>query len=147
MESYWATLNRLQKECKVKNVQLYAYEDVVDAYERGALLIEDKLHWLDLQNFSLAELKGHLEVVGLCLNEESKLWGIYEGLIGIPNIHPYIEYFDREKQDINLLATTTLKEVTTAGSPTEPWWGACELAEHFELGEPCDEDEDEYEHE
>lgn len=145
MESYWATLNRLREECKVDHVQLYAYEDANDVYERGALLIEGKLHWLDLQNFSLAELKGHLEVVGLCLSEERKAWGIYDGLVGIPYIDLYIEHFDREKQDINLLATTILKKVTTAGGPTDPWWGACELAEHFELGEPCDEDG--YEHE
>ncbi|MED6317749.1 MAG: hypothetical protein VYA60_11010 [Pseudomonadota bacterium] len=145
MELYWATLNRLRKECKVDHVQLYAYKDTIDVYERGALLIEGKLHWLDLQNFSLAELKGHLEVVGLCLNEERKMWGVYDGLVGIPYIDLYIEHFDREKQDVNLLATTVLKGVTTVGSPTEPWWGACELAEHFELGEPCDEDE--YEHE
>lgn len=139
---YYATLDRLQDECLIKNVQLYGYEDSATNYERVGLGINNKLHWLDLQDFTLEELKPQLEVLGLCLNLNTGLWGIFNGIIGVSNIKLSINHYDRSKVDINKFPTTNYKSVSDYSNGDNPWWDCCDLASNYDLGEKWEEDED-----
>ena len=139
---FYETLERVEGSHPVKNVQLYAYEDTRDTYERAALVIDHKLCWLDIQDFTIEQLRPYLENIGVCVNVDREQWGIYHGIIGHSRFPFYITHFDRAEADINTLATTSHKSISNYMEGYDPFWDLSDLLEEYDLVEQFDDDED-----
>lgn len=143
---FYETLERVEASHPVKNVQLYAYEDTVNVYERVALVIDNKLCWLDIHEFTIEQLRPHLENIGISVNVEREKWGVYHGIIGHSRFGFPVTHFDRAETDINMLATTSHKSISNNADENDPFWDISDLSEEYDLGEQFDdeyEDEDE----
>ena len=122
-------------------MQLYRYSDERYNYERCALVINSKLHWLDIQDFTLEDLKPQLEMVGISVNTKNELWGIFHGLVATSCIDFYVVDYDRKSIDINTLATSSHKNISLNMSGDSVWWDISSIADDYELGEIDDDDE------